>query len=1523
MVTSFIRSAGALAVSTFLLCACGSGNAPTIAASEASLPDSTPTQSASGSPSSSGTSVGSPGTTPTTAATKVDAPIANAGWDRSVAPGERVTLDGSASRDPNHLPLNYTWTQIGGPSVALGKAATPTITFIPPSGPIPTELVFQLTVTNPLNASAIATVRITISPPMDDGFYVKLCLDVLSIHDLCDGAVKNNIEQFNGLAVLDLQAPRGHLVLKREAPRTPSAKIVDGDPSDWIGTATHFGGTQRLDAGEMIYTDYAFDAYGADDGVDAQRLQYLDPLAQWEQRTYRLDQLFQAAGDQFGASTPIGALDRYGDTTDLNDQSDLYELRWAADATNAYLLARFTTLADPAKPALLVLLDTDPADHAALDVGFGSGLHSTRFEKAILLTRDGAQLRDLATGATSALAGAAVAVNASGWINALEASLPRALLASAKSIAVIAGPRTSNGMKPANVAYRFDEPVAGVYNDKAQALALLAGSVDAFATDFDVADLASGATQSFALGAGYYEKQFVSGDNISREQGEDGHIQPYGLYVPTGYDPSTPSRLTFWLHYRGGKAHSGAAWTPRLIYQLGEQRNNLIITPRGRGTSTWYVTRAHQDFFEVFNDAAGTAIAGANRYAGEQASSGFLNVDPSHVYLSGYSMGGYGTYLFGLLYPDLFAGGFASSGAMTQGAWTGYGPDDSRCVAPPQTIPVEGDDGNVCFLQANDGDADAQLTYRLLENARHFPIVINHGSNDELVPITGVQRIGEHLLELGYRYDLEMYFGYEHYTQAIIDQWDDGATYLNHFTRPANPRRVDYKVSPSLIRALNTVQNQGMSFAFNPNSAWWVSGVAVRNADPSDPTQTGMIDAESLKLPANKVIAVPMVVDTGPGTVSTPVVSPTGQSTPYLRHGQDWVERNPEPIRNAFNATLTNLASATLDVARMQFDLGQRVDGAVTSDGDTTLTLAHLTQPVQVFVNGLSYTGSIAGGNVALPIPSGINHVVVVPPGAAPPTDLVGGTVDIAAVCSALGGAAAPLCDRISQATTLLFNGCENVLGSAQICALADGNLHALIDQCRKSPSHAERVCKSAEQVLYGLASACREQANVPAAFCALFSGDLIAPSEVVQYEKGWTARALQLQRKLGDAVAFHDAEFPATHNSFNWTTANDPPTISGSDPNQKYSIPDQLRMGIRAIEVDVHWMPGKNGTAATNFREPMVCHGNTNHAGCTYERPLSDVLTELRTQWLDAHPDQPIILYIEEHLDEQIDQIPSATTVPFDTTADLIESLLGTGSAHDLIFRPSEHASTCGDDTLPVATTHSWIALTRQEILDAGKQVLIFTGSCGSGSKWPALVHNKDAHGGVHYTETSESSYAGFAYPNCKAQDGAFSAAEYAAKWVRFFEDSTWLSATVNGPSTPMNADQVHEMMRCGVNMPSLDQVEPSDARLPAFVWSWQQGEPQDLPNRNCARHGADGRFVAEDCSAPLAVACVNPANPRDWKIGAPAAWASSSCPIGYAFATPRTGSYNESLRSAKAAAGVTDVWLNYRRTGGDWTAP
>jgi cephalosporin-C deacetylase-like acetyl esterase len=793
--------------------------------------------------------------------------------------------------------------------------------------------------------------------------------------------------------------PRGDLDLS-EGPAPLAAvadagKQVDGDSSDWTGEATRLGGTALYSAGEHVYTDFLFDAFGADDGDDARRLAVLGLLGQLNSRTERVDALQQAGGDQLDVPQPAGTrADHYGDATNREDGTDLTELRWAADVDSLYLLARTARLQDPDSLMLLVLADTD--DAASGMNGLDAGLGTRIFDRALLLSGAGGQLIDLMNGQPIAAA-ITTAVDAGGYHNALEASLPRAALARADGtlrVAVMTVRRDGERYIPANVAYRFDEPVS-IYNERAQALSLFAGNVDGFATRIVLADLTGGRTQTARPGPGYHERQFVSGDNISVEADpENGRLQPYGLFVPSRVAQAPLSnRLTFWLHYRGGKAHSGAAWTPRLITQLGEEQGNLVATPRARGTSTWYTTRAHQDFFEVFADIAGTRLL--NQYADENlpASHGFgedglFNIDPARVYLSGYSMGGFATYLFGGLYPDLFAAGYSTSGAVTQGAWTGLGPDDGFCNNGG-SVPGVGA-ATPCFVEANNGRANAQLNYRILENTRHVPLVIHHGSNDELALTPGAERMGQRLLELQYRYDMTTFLGYEHFTQAIVDEWRDGAAFLNLYARPENPRTVTYKVVPALVKAVNEVQlggvNGGQPFNFRPDGAYWVDGIEVRDCTGAGgeclPHEFAQVQATSEALAADAYLPVPRT-----GTyanpeapqdsyLSTPVFSPGNHSTPYVRHGLEWQAIGAEPTANRFGASLTNVEMAVFDAARMGLDSGARIDASLQSDGPATLELVNLGAMTLCLPgeNGLNVEQSalinlVAGGNAVYLLP--------------------------------------------------------------------------------------------------------------------------------------------------------------------------------------------------------------------------------------------------------------------------------------------------------------------------------------------------------------------------------------------------------------------------------------------------------------------------------------------------------------------------------------------------------------------------
>jgi pimeloyl-ACP methyl ester carboxylesterase len=118
---------------------------------------------------------------------------------------------------------------------------------------------------------------------------------------------------------------------------------------------------------------------------------------------------------------------------------------------------------------------------------------------------------------------------------------------------------------------------------------------------------------------------------------------------------------------------------------FGEDVDGLVVAPRGRGTSSWYVGRAQVDFQQVWDDALAT-----------------FAIDEDRVYVTGHSMGGWASYLLPILYPDRFAASLPYAGVPTQGLWAG-------CEFDP------------CFQGTNGGNAKDQWTNPLLDNLRNVP----------------------------------------------------------------------------------------------------------------------------------------------------------------------------------------------------------------------------------------------------------------------------------------------------------------------------------------------------------------------------------------------------------------------------------------------------------------------------------------------------------------------------------------------------------------------------------------------------------------------------------------------------------------------------------------------------------------------------------------------------------------------------------------------------------------------------------
>ena len=93
-------------------------------------------------------------------------PVANAGPDQVVEPGDFVTLNGSASSDENGDIVAYEWTQIGGSQVDLSceECENGISTFYAPT--FDDELIFRLTVWDNEFNDGVDNITITVSDPI-------------------------------------------------------------------------------------------------------------------------------------------------------------------------------------------------------------------------------------------------------------------------------------------------------------------------------------------------------------------------------------------------------------------------------------------------------------------------------------------------------------------------------------------------------------------------------------------------------------------------------------------------------------------------------------------------------------------------------------------------------------------------------------------------------------------------------------------------------------------------------------------------------------------------------------------------------------------------------------------------------------------------------------------------------------------------------------------------------------------------------------------------------------------------------------------------------------------------------------------------------------------------------------------------------------------------------------------------------------------------------------------------------------
>lgn len=421
-------------------------------------------------------------------------------------------------------------------------------------------------------------------------------------------------------------------------PAGAAAAAFDSEPARPVPSAWPFpdafsrtAGTGRLIGGAFEWTDWVDDAFGAAVTGSATN-----------------SDLAQAHG---GYMYPAGPAD--GDGADI--------FRAAVGLTPASTVWRvdWSTLADPSIPIAEWTFDTD--DDAATGGSVWparANVVSPGIEKALVVSAKGAELIDVPTGRTIANFPTEVSTRAQSFV----VSVPRSVLSvsgrwrirlaagladpAGKSFAAptetggqrapATAPRIYNitfrtaaqepptyGKKPVGLSgapvvgpYHVDgiesEATGNTWNDADQAADLATGNVSKFSEPITWSQLAAKTETQPPLVYGWssrwYETDLNLGQGIATGATTQPQllqrIQPYAVYVPTGYNAKTAVPLTWVLHGASQNYMWAAAGEPRLTAEACQARRSICASPEGFGPVGYYAGTAEHDFWQVWRQVA-------------------------------------------------------------------------------------------------------------------------------------------------------------------------------------------------------------------------------------------------------------------------------------------------------------------------------------------------------------------------------------------------------------------------------------------------------------------------------------------------------------------------------------------------------------------------------------------------------------------------------------------------------------------------------------------------------------------------------------------------------------------------------------------------------------------------------------------------------------------------------------------------------------------------------------------------------
>eukprot|EP00644_Phytophthora_capsici_P009427 jgi/Phyca11/15416/fgenesh1_pg.PHYCAscaffold_13_\ len=412
-----------------------------------------------------------------------------------------------------------------------------------------------------------------------------------------------------------------------------------------------------------------------------------------------------------------------------------------------------------------------------------------------------------------------------------------------------------------------------------------------------------------------------------------------------------------------------------------------------------------------------------------------------------------------------------------------------------------------------------------------------------------------------------------------------------------------------------------------------------------------------------------------------------------------------------------------------------------------------------------------------------------------------------------------------------------------------------------------------------------------------------------------WVARAITYQRNLSFAESLCYAEIPATHNSVITQARgygnrdqlfNAKLNASNADSymrtsNQFLSLTDQLDLGVRFLELDVHYFASslRNahcsdfgiafvddaasalvtslGSVLDASGEDSTVQWGSELVGCLpsisgiradEQRLHNDSLAEIAT-WLSDHPEELIVIYTE--IGEEL-----STYSQIDALLELYTRTFG-----DVLFSPSNFDDAGGD----------WNGFTLQELISQGKQVI--------------LVATPEANDQMFYMRELCAGWADVPSISTGSAGTFFGETMNAGTVVRAFKSvlhyATLTEAALGGGSVELdtasepghvNASTLPVFVDAGVNVLAPDGLD--GAIMAAMVWSWAENEPDVATATAVQLSAADGRWYGvADTSSISHVACVSSSSRTTWTVVAQ----GSSCSDGYTTGAPRLAVENSAL--------------------------